>query len=369
MKNLTEQIISLAPALTQGVETIFADFAGIKDGLRDELLSESVILPVAPLTELPESLCAVDGARVQDKMYAADLLIAASESANGKTGQLKPDTPSKCWGTIVENDAGNSRINETAMASLEATLIAEVPHQVIILDGSFITPLIGIQEGIQARKNTSRNIVHALLTDPYTAPTEALRKIFTNTPDRPIIAIPKSDSSNIYAQYLNKSSQTHRVKLRDRFLATQILKHNEYLKPIPLSIYSNYSLVPHNETTQKQLKTIVGLQEVIDIFTARSANKELYFLYFKPNNSTTVIRLEFFATVDNVDMVAARHVSLINAETNAPHMLEPYAQAVVDRKAKGISPATKSLKSLIIQQLSDEERANYGHLLTQQYRT
>ena len=220
MKNLTEQILNLAPSLASGVEDLFFDFGNVKGDLREELQKDKTILPISLSTAYPESLCAVDGARVQDKMYAADLLIAAAESANGKTGLTKPDTPSKCWGKIVEHDASNSRINETAMASLEVTLIAEMPHQVVILDGGFITPLIGIQEGIQARSNAARGVVYDILTNPYTAPETALEKIFTSNVERPIIAIAKSDSSEDYTKYLNMQPEHVKVKLRDRMLAT-----------------------------------------------------------------------------------------------------------------------------------------------------
>lgn len=364
---LLDEVLTLIPGLSSQVENVFSDFSVLNEDFGNRFREHDYVLPVRPAPP-PGSLCAVDGARVQEKMYAADLLIAVAVSANGKSGLRDLPTPSKAWGQILENDAGNSRVNAAAMASLEANLLADMPHQVRILDGSFITPLLGISEGVQSKNRRNRKVVYDLLSNPQTDPAEALAHIYSHTADRPIIAIPKSDTSSHYVEHVNKTFHIH-IKLRDRFFATQTLEAGEYLKPLPLFSYMNYTVPSHQDSLVKEKKILSTIQKSVDILAGRSSRNEMFFTYVKPTNSTTVIRFEFLCEKGEEEATASRLAALIDGETHAPHMLEPYAQVVVDKQAKAISPATQTVKNMIVSNLTEDEKRQYGHLLLRDYRT
>lgn len=364
---LLDEVLTLIPGLSSQVENVFSDFSVLNEDFEAVLKKHQYVKSVETGV-VPESLCAVDGARVQEKMYAADLLIAVAVSANGKSGKRDLPTPSKAWGQVLENDAGNSRVNAAAMAALEANLIAEVEHQIRILDGGFITPLLGISEGVQSKTRDNRRVVYRLLSDKATAPAAALADMYSHTQTRPIIAIPKSDTSSNYVAHVNKTFGTH-INLRDRFFASQTLQPGEYLKPVQLFAYTNYEIPAHQDILVKERKILADVQKSVNILVDRCARGELFFTYLKPTNSTTVIRFEFLCPPGNETETAARLAAIVNGETHAPHMLEPYAQVVVDKQAKAISPATQTVKNMIVNNLTEEERKRYGYLLLRNYRT
>ena len=366
-----ESILSLAPNLTQTVERMFADYSNVDKELVTNLLVDETIMKIPTTTPAPESLCAVDGARVESKMYAADLLIAVATSADGSTGKTKHEPLTKAWGDVLPNDTANPRLSATAMACLEANLLAELSHYHIrILDGSFLTPIFGLQKGVETSPVKILNKVYTILGNEEIKARESLHAIYTPNPGHTIVAIPKSDTSTTYVEKLNKKYE-RTLSLKDRFFATVALRENELLLPQQKPEMSNLFLNSTGDVTKRQKKILDETNDGIKPLVEALKNGQLWFTYMKPKNSNTVIKFEFFApnNITEARKEAELLAGYINNETYAPHMLEPYPQVVVDKKAKLISPSMQALRSLIANSLSEDEKDRYGAFLLQDYRT
>jgi hypothetical protein len=363
--SIPQLISSLAANLSVETQAILGTLTDSRDEIRAALGSD--IRSTPPVVAPPTSLCAIDGSRITQKMYAADLIIAVAAAADGARSTQHIYVPPLAWGKVLPANHGNDRLAATAMAALEVSVVASAPHDVRILDGGFITPLAGFREGFAASSSVVREHVSAVLTDPSTNPLDALEELYTNTSERPVLALPKSDSSQVFTRYYNTIIPPS--TMGDRFLATQILNPGEYLSPIALTTTFGH-MESHQQATTGQKRVATETNRIAGILASRAASGELFVLYMKPPDSTTVLRIEYFASnVADAVHLADTYTGFVAAETFPPFLLEPYPQDAADKEVKQISASASALRGQIVQDLPEGHRRDYGHLITRNYRT
>lgn len=369
---LLASLIAQAPDLARRAEANFAPLVAARDTLRARLLDDGAILPVPeqPVTPVA-SMCAIDGSRVTEKMYAADLVVAVAVTANARSAREALPTSSSTWADIVRHVDGTDRLCEAAMGCQEVMLAASAPHQVRILDGSFVTPIIAMREGLYVKNPDIRDRVADRLLSDWDAPA-ALAEVFF--PSRgTVIAVPKSDSANRYAdQYATTYGLT--LPVSDRFLAAQVLAPGEMLAPRRLVELAN-SEVRDPDGSAKVHNAAAVLRASVEQANAAARDGNAFTTYFKPHGAAgagTVLRFEYLITGDP-DPAAPAHAqkraAILNAETPAPHMLEPFAQWAVDKQAKLISSGTNALRAALIKNLAPAQADAYATFLAQNYRT
>ena len=157
----------------------------------------------------------------------------------------------------------------------------------------------------------------------------------------------------------------------DRVLASQILKPGEVLMPRQLIELANHSM---NEVKGSAKVRNAGeeLGRIVAQFSHLGNSNRAHTTYFKPYGAHTVIRFEFF-TEDNSREAAmkdaVRFASVINSDTNPPHLLEPFCQYIVDKEVKTISVGARALKEKMLSMLPDGDASSYRLLLAEGYRT
>lgn len=367
---LTTSLVSLAPDLIDRMDISFAPLIQVKEVLRARLLADGRILSLAekPKNQV-ESMCAIDGARIREQMYVADLLVAVATTVDAKSAKTQLGSVSSTWADILRHVDGTDRLAEAAMGCQEILLASQVPHQIRILDGSFQTPIMAMREGLFVKNPTIRDRIADLLLGEWQAP---LRLIQVVMPDNGVtLAIPKSDSASKYAEAY-ASAYDLVLTVSDRFLASQVLVPGEMLAPRKISelIQANVNEV---DGSVKVTKAAEILRKSVDQIASAAKDGLAYTTYFKPygpSRSGNVIRFEYMVNPelhkDPSDVsIALEYASILNAECASPHLLEPFAQWAVDKKAKQISSGTKALRQTLIRSLPPEQAA----LLAQNYRT
>jgi hypothetical protein len=364
---LLQDLMQLAPGLVETADKVLSPVSDSRQKLRDGLIQKGWIIPFDQTSVAkPASLCAVDGARVTDKMYAADLLVAVATSADGLFKEKTEHTPSAVWADIQPHSPDTDKIVGTAMASLEIQVIANIKHEIRLLDGSFLTPMLEFMKGLAVSNRDARNQITDIILEKNVL--ENLTQILSYDSLRPLIALPKSESASFYKKEFEEILGS-RINVTDRIIATQILDQGEMLKPRRLSEWQNLHVQANPESTQKTKELASKLNAIISDFGSKAAQGYALTTYFKPQGSNNVLRLEFQSdTVDDY-LLATKYASIISQETRAPHTLEPTAQWAVDRKAKTISVGARALKASLLNHLSDQQAKSWGRFIAENYRT
>lgn len=364
----------LAERLSENVANIFRPYEGMESGLRDVMLTDKRIHPY-PTENVaqPESLCAVDGARITTNMYAGDIMTAVAFSANGATGQTLEPAASEGWAHVRLHEHGNDALAETAMGALETHVAHRTPHQVRLLDGGFKTPLIGMQKAVFSQSPDIREEGATILATPGWTHFEGLNDIFSFNASRPTIALPKSNTDKTHANYYANKYQ-HNIIAQDRVFASLLLKQGELLTPLVMPI-SPMPGEPVDKGSLVAREMSRNLKDCGDLLVRLSSQERVYATYFKPANFSTVIRIEF-VTPDSepgtVLEIAKQYAAIVNAEMVSlqPGSLEPFAQWTVDQDAKNaIKYMNEVLRDRIIRSLTEEEMNAYGSLIIQDYRS
>ena len=367
---LTSSLVSLAPNLVSRMDISFAPLIQIKGLLRDRLIADGRIIsfPNTPTT-IVDSMCAIDGARIREQMYVADLLVAVATTVDAKSAKNKLGNISSTWADILRHTDGTDRLAEAAMCCQEVLLASQVPHQIRILDGSFQTPIIGMREGLFVRDAGIKDKIAELLLGEWQAPVRLTQVIMPAS--GVTLAVPKSDSATKFAEaYALTYDLT--IKASDRFLASQVLVPGEMLAPRKLTELA-HATVNEVEGSPKVLEAASVLRQSVRQLSTAANDGLAYTTYFKPYGPTqsgNVIRFEYIVDAskhqDPSDVsIAVEYASILNAECASPHLMEPFAQWAVDRNAKNISSGTRALRQTLIKALPPEQAA----LLAQNYRT
>lgn len=369
-------LVALAPSLAERLAADFAPLVDARATLRARLLDDGLIVgfPSEPST-FPQSMCAIDGGRVREQMYAADLLVAVASRADASIARVPLGPRGEQWAEILRHESGTGALVESAMHCLEAKVAADSEHEVRVLDGAYVTPFIALDKGLGSRSAHIRDRVAGMVSgSPWSAAANLRSLLFPEDPARVVLAIPKSDSASYYARDFTDRYGLP-LHVSDRFLAAQVLEPGEMLASRPLHEMRERSVQVPADVSRKvrnAAEMLRALQEeastAVEAGLARTA-------YFKPHASVTtgtVIRFEYVAspsTQAERSQLPAQHAALLSAETPVPHMMEPFCLWAVDRQAKGVSAGATALRATLLQCLPEREAAAYGALLAQDYRT
>ena len=367
---LTTSLINLAPNLVSKMDISFAPLMEIKGTLREKLLRDEKIIsfPKNPSSQV-ESLCAIDGARIREQMYVADLLVSVATTVDGKSAKTKLGGISSSWADILRHTDGTDRLAEAAMSCQEIYLASKVPHEIRILDGSFQTPIMGMREGLFVKNPAIRDKIADMLLGEWQAPIRLAQVAMPAT--GVTLAVPKSDSATKYVEAY-ALGYGFDITASDRFLASQVLLPGEMLLPRKISELA-HSTVNEVEGSPKVIEAASLLRQSVKQLSEAAREGLAYTTYFKPYgpiHSGNVIRFEYIVdtakhTNPSALSIAVEYASILNAECASPHLMEPFAQWAVDRKAKNISAGTRALRKTLIRSLPPEQAS----LLAQNYRT
>lgn len=365
--NMLRDLVSRAPQVAQQTARILAPIAASRDALRAHLLAEGMVAQVGEdLSPPPITMAAIDGARVLERMYGADLLAAVAISAEALIAVEQGETETATWAGAFPHAPEVERIAGFAMAAAELQVAALARHQVRIVDGSFVTPFMEVRRGLKSRNPVVREAVAQIAEEMDFVGN--LAAVVAPQVDRVVIASPKSETSRAFAEMFNERYGLE-LSTNDRILATQFLEHGEVLSPRGMSEFSGMRVAvpPDASSAQRALADAVNAE--VDRLMDFVHQGLLATTYVRPPGTDTVLRFEFFRPRPDDASVMFQVASWLLEETPTPHSLEPYCQWSADRQAKDISSGVKALRAELVAHLSPTERHQWGNLITQNYRT
>lgn len=364
---LMSSLLQTTPDLLSQVEHLLVPMAADRDQIRTELVRTRSIHQMAEEVT-PRTIAAVDGGSVLERLYAADFIAAVAAAADGRTPHPGWNATNKptAWSGVVRHEPDTDQLRDAAMICQEASLLATLPHQLRVYDGSHVTMYFAIVAGLFSK---SEQVAHttATLTAQFGVP-DAIRQIASYDETRWVVALPKSDSANEWTLTLEDSLGI-RFPSGDRFLAAAVLERGEFLAPRPVTSLTDREL-GLKSTDPDVIRAGQELKDATRELVAAGKDNRIHSMYTKPATSDTVIKVEFAtptgASRDTVLERAATLARLLSDETPGPHMLEPYCQYTVDRICKTVGPGSQAVRQAMLSAVAGQP---YAHMLARNYRT
>jgi hypothetical protein len=320
---------------------------------RAGLLHRDTEVPYMPIP----TTCGVDGSYAVERLLASDLVAAAAVAVEGLTPPSEkrywPEPRHQVWVETEAHEAETGTILRALMIGMELELAARAPHQVVFLDGSFTTPLIYFNQGLNKSQDTLhlRTTVHFL--ERTTAFLEAYLNVLTSIrSDRCWVAIPKYTTRREIGRKM-KWPETYDY----RGLLSFLLEPGEYTSPTVLQQPSDpwhLNLDPLASAVRQTAERIAN-----QIVTSLG---EIRVVYYRPYSWLPALRLEMSRTVSENQACLATVLHGVRHQCGTPAVMEPYPLYMADRMVKHLPKAIPTFRQVTSQHIAETYQGDIGEI-------
>lgn len=363
---LLEEILDGTGEVANDVKVSYERLVQQQQAMRDSLLNHGRILKVADLEPVRSpSVAAVDGGLAIEKSIGADTVLVA---AVGVEGLVREDqrrwngVQYNHWQRVLPHSGDASRFAFGVMGSLELQIATQAPHDVVIMDGLHLNPIIALNNMLSLNEPDLTPLMADILRK-YDV-TNSLLDLF----QRPsLIAMAKYDSSRELSDYWFPTSD---VKLDDRTLMTILLNPGEYSKPVPIG------LTPERQHQIKDLHIVIRDQSFPEREALNQKFKkalllaaQIHVAYYRPWQWAPAYRIELKRSAANSTNRIASILQAVREQVVSPEIREPYPQHLADQMVKSIGAGLQALRSAVMFELADSGADTLLRMLSQSYRT
>lgn len=368
-----QQVLGKTAEVAEGVRVLFTRVDERKEAMRDTLLADGRI---RRLSDLPPcaaaSVAAVDGGAAIEKSLGADTALAIAVGIEGLT-----DAPTAFWPgvqyaawqkTLPHEGDATSTTCRGVMTALELDVLRHAPHEVVLLDGAHLTPVIALNALLSVAHEGLRAEIAEVLRERGTA--EALLDVMT----RPeCVAVVKYDGSrDLSHTWLPVEIRGPGIGLDDRTTMSLLLEAGEFTEPQSVALTqqskSNWlakriEVLTPVDAAREAVR--VALNDAVDLVR----DDRLLATYFKPHAWSPAFRLEIKPEVAEDPARLSSVLTAVRAQVVSPEIREPYPQWVADRMAKSVGDALVALRTAVNFDLADSGLGEYVSLVAHSYRT
>ncbi|MEU0412099.1 hypothetical protein ABZ307_30350 [Streptomyces griseorubiginosus] len=369
--DVLQTMLEHIPSISEDARRILGPMQRQADALRALLLERDWIEPIDASLAGEATVAAVDGAQVQQPLYAGDLVVAVAVAAEGlkPAGRLGESPVHKVWATFLNHDSDNDRLGKAAMVAEELALLRHLPHDMCILDGSHQTPVIVINSALSSQSRQVRQKAVEVLIDNETA--ASLADICDPEAGGKIVASPKSDSSKDLGSLLRQRLSGVRefdLPATDKVLASLVLEPGEMFKAFPVpDPWSHLHIEARSGIDEKEEPHIKRLARDLNEAIRPLREKRVRITYAKPADCSTAVKIEF---KERKGADWRRQVgAVVSVETPSPHLQEPFAQHLADQWAKSIGTGVQAQLQGVRLDLAESGDAKFLEYMLRSYRT
>jgi hypothetical protein len=357
---LVRDLLAKALPVAAGVSDSLSRLSGARTGLRDAAAKGSLIRRKADLDVTREpSIVGVDGSYQLHRLTAVDLCAAAAVAVEGSVREAKrywPEPYHRMWVEGLPHSKNSTNTLRGLMISMELDLAHEAPHDVILLDGSFIILLIYLNQGL-----TSVGEAPLALRDEFLrrwVDEKVLERFLDILNSDRAVAVPKYSGRNELRSVLNLDGLP---PADGKTLATLLLQPDEYTQPLAIYRFGTEEDEYHlpsqyaNEKEQEKMNAMLAAMRVV---------------FYKPYGWTPAVRLEIASAVANSPNKLAMVLEGVKRQFFSPAVTEPYPLFLADRMVKSLGAGVNVVEQTVTQHavdvVTDTETVM---LLLQSYRT
>lgn len=357
---LVQDLLAKALPVAKGVNHNLRLLRQAKDSLRAEAEQRGWICRKADLDVPREpSVVGIDGSYQVHRLTAMDLCAAASVAVEGSSKEAKRhwEKPHhRMWCESLEHSKNVTNTLRGIMISMELDLAAKAPHDVVLLDGSFIILLIYLNQGLTSvaeapqilRKEFQRRWREEAVLDRF---------IGVLAGDR-AVAVPKYSGRN---ELSDLSAGKNLPPVDGKTLATLLLSPGEYTTPRPIYHFGGedqeYHLPKEScpEQTQKLINQYLANMRVI---------------FFRPFGWVPAIRLELPRPIASSLPRLSMVLHGIERQFFSPAVMEPYPLFLADRMVKSLGAGVAVIEQAVAQHVAgDSPDGETTMLFLKNYRT
>ncbi len=369
--DLLEEILEETLSVSSSIREIFEQIMRQRQQMRDRLLTGGWIGRTVDLVEPTQSptVAAIDGGLAIERSIGADTVLVVAVGVEGLIPEERhhwSGVQYAHWQRVIAHEGGESsrRFGLGVMASLELEILAAAPHDVIILDGSHLTPVIGLNSMLSLTNSALSNLASQLLIEHQT-----IRHLAIAMQRPSIVAMVKYDASRDLTQtWLSAFEST----CDDRTVMTMLLEADEFTKP------AQVGQTPRSRESWEELHITVASPNFPNRTEVERAfgkaleyvrQRNIFFTYYKPYEWTPAYRIELKRDVAESPVHLANVLRAVKDQVLSPEIREPYPQYLADIMAKSVGDGMAALRTAVFHELSDSDAGEYMRLITQSYRT
>ena len=360
-EDLIKQILDDVPATVNKMNGMFEiQDAPIQESV-DALRKKGLVRRIES-QNVTDSLIAVDGGNIIERMSGTDVLLAVAVGVEGLTieksaGWREDRSQYFQWQTVMAHDEAAQRLCQGVMFLMELSVLAGASHEIRIMDGAHFTPILKVNSMLSAREESAGaqyvSELRAFLEKTY-------QKIIPDIPDMvsealnddSIIALAKYSSSR---DILDSMVKRDDITVDDKTYFTLGLEEDEYVGPFSVGqsreerrkIWDDLHIkcnleIPEQDELNRHLEEAVSPMRTRD-----GTESDLWFTYYKPHQGGPACRIECKKTLAENRSRFERMLCSVKRQIVFPDIREPFPQYLADLMVKSVSGGLEALQDAI----------------------
>lgn len=336
---LVRDLLAQATPVAERVSTHLNRLRQARGSIRQRVQSEGLIARKADLDVPREpSVVGIDGSYQVHRLTALDLCAAAAVAVEGTSKEARrhwQEPYHRMWVNSFEHSKNATNTLRGLMISMELELAAEAPHDLVLLDGSFIVLLIYLNQGLTSfreapallREEFQRRWIEERILDRFLALLQSDRTV----------AVPKYSGRNELGSFLRDSDLP---ETDGKTLATLILEPDEYITPLRIFHFGG-------EDTEYHLPEKHCPRERQDQMNQSIENMRI--MFYRPYGWAPAVRLELTAPIAASQAKLSMVLEGIKRQLFSPAVTEPYPLFLADRMVKSLGAGVAVIEQAIAQ--------------------
>lgn len=358
---LVRDLLAKAAPVAEGVSQNLQALRDARARLYTEARNHRLICRKADLDVPREpSVVGVDGSYQVHRLTALDLCAAAAVAVEGTSKEAArywPEPYHDMWVDGLPHCIDAVGVLRGTMVSMEMALAAKAPHDLVLLDGSFSSLVIYLNQALTRIADSSKTLSEFFLDRWKGGALDQLKGLLTS---ERTVAMPKFTSRN---EFLRENMLNPPVMVDGKTLATMILDPGEYTRPLPL-----------HDATDPASQQVDHLPEKYcppkDMDEVREALNRLSVIYFRPYGWLPALRMELPSAITSSNTRLSIVLEGISRQFFSPAVIEPYPLFLADRMVKSLGSGVAVIEQTVAQLVAGSSPDIENTLLfLQNYRT
>ena len=349
---LVKEILEKGGQIANEIYEPFREINNSRDKLREQLQEHNGIQNDS-ITDGKETLtsCGIDGYYTVEQFLTSDLICSAAFAIEG----LIPQSGEKHWNNpshialfrTEQQHSETDSILSAIMMEMEIELAAKAPHDIILLNGSFITPFIKFMQTLKLALGSKESAASQEFINRIKPAIVSFNTIFNSRNAQKMwVGIPKNTSKK---ELVNKLKWPQHYD--DKILFTILLSPGEFTTPLPVE---QSELEPVKTLPIKDEKFAAVRDSIV------SAISELHVIYYRPHRWTPVLRIEIASSTVRDSSQLAQLLNSIKYQCSSAGITEPYPVYCANKMVKSLEKAIPSLRKSATSQITNLYKDDLG---------
>lgn len=365
---LVRDLLATAVPIAERVTNHIQRLCNAKQQMREEAQANGLIRRKDDLDVPREpSVVGVDGSYQIHRLTAFDLSAAAAVAVEGTAKEERrhwQEPYHEMWIECLPHQIDAVGVLRGMMVSMEMKLAANAPHDLVLLDGSFASLIIYLNQALTKTSVCASKIRDEFLRRWNSGLLDQLKGLLKSNCT---VAMPKYTSRNEFLRYEKIKLPEDVDEIDGKTLATLILGPGEYSTPLTIHESDEQYHLAKEVRLNGSSKRLCSTTDIEDINTAL---QRLKVIYFRPYGWLPAMRIELPGSIVSSNTRLSMVLEGVKRQLFSPAVIEPYPLFLADRMVKSLGAGVAVVEQTVAQhsvgELADAESTM---LYLQNYRT